>query len=160
MITIEDVKAALEAVARECRYHVDPRLERKLAPRYVEHGEPCCLVAVILHRLGFTTAQLKQLDTEPGTDGGGIILSESQHPLLKRVDPVALALLVYIQRRQDIHAEEWALVADRALQRGRYAPDTQRVRGYAYDKAARMVSSDPFPWNQPPADVTAERRPI
>lgn len=159
MITVEDVKAALEAVARDYRYHVDQRVERKLAPRYVEHGEPCCLVAVILHRLGFTIAQLKQLDTESGNDGGGTILSESRHPLLKRVDPVALALLAYMQKRQDIHAEEWSLVADRALQRGRYTPDKEREHGYAYDKAARMWNSDPFPWNQPPADLSAERKP-
>jgi hypothetical protein len=96
VITLAHVKTALEAVVREKGSHVDDRVDRKLPPRYVEHGEPCCLVANILHRCGFTIAQLKQFDTEPGHGGGGgIILTESRHPLLKRIDPAALELVVW-----------------------------------------------------------------
>lgn len=148
MITVAQVKATLAAVAAEQSDHMDARVDRKLAPRYVEHGQPCCLAAVILHRLGFTIAQLRQLDTEPGTSGGGVILDQSRHPLLRRVAPEARALLAYVQKRQDSGRETWAEIADRALQRGRYAPDQQRQCGYAFDRAARSWTSDRFPWNK------------
>lgn len=151
-ITVDDVAAALDAVARERGRRTDDRVERKLAPRYVEHGQPCCLVAVVLHRLGFTIGQLKQFDAESGPGGGGIILSQSRHPLLKRIEPLARQLLVYVQRRQDMGGEDWPQIVDRALQRGWHVPDENRLHGYHYDKAARMFSQSLFPWNAPTTD--------
>lgn len=139
MITVEQVKTTLAAVAGEDGEHQDARASRRLEPRYVEHGEPCCLVAVVLHRLGFTVAQLRQLDTEAGTAGGGIVFRESRHPLLKRIDPAARPLLAYIQDEQDA-GRPWAEVADRALQRGRFDP--AQHQGWIFNRPR------PHPWNE------------
>jgi hypothetical protein len=141
VITTEQVKEMLAKVADERGDVVDQRVERNLAPRYVEHGQPCCLVAVVLYRLGFTVAQLRQLDTEAGTTGGGIIFAQSRHPLLKRIAPLARDLLDYVQRDQDCPGQPWSTVADRALQRGRFNPDEQRAMS-SFNIPA------PHPWNE------------
>lgn len=146
MITTEQVKAALDEVARERPGHIDGRVARQLAPRYVEHGKPCCLVGVVLHRLGFTVAQLRQFDNESGRGGGGIRFAESRHPLLQRITPEARLLLDYLQRRQDIR-EDWAVIADRALQRDEFTADPVREQPMFRDHIAGQWAYETFPWN-------------
>lgn len=148
MITVEQVKELLAKVAEEQPERADARVERNLAPRYVEHGEPCCLVAVVLHEAGFTVPQLRQLDTEPGNVAGGVVFAQSRHPLVKRIAPGARRLLDYLQRRQDQGRESWADLADRALQRGKYTPTPQQSSPYHYDNVARRWAYETFPWNQ------------
>lgn len=151
MITLVDIRTALDQVAAERPEHADDRVARSLPPRYVEHGKPCCLVAVILHRCGFTVPQLRQLDTESGRGGGGIKFAESHHPLLRRIAPEAHPLLDYLQRRQDTGREDWATIADRALQRGRFTPDTARQCSLGRDHIARQDAGRPFSWNTVPS---------
>lgn len=152
-ITVNQVKATLDIVAYRDRYQADAPVGRHLPTRFVEDDKPCCLVAVILHELGFTIPQLRQLDAETGNDGG-IMLGQSRHPLLRRINPDALELLAYVQKRQDMD-ETWVQVADRAMQRGQYATNYQgRERGWQYDKAARAWTNDVFPWNRPSSEHT------
>jgi hypothetical protein len=148
MITVEQVKQALREVAEEQTGQVDARVERNLAPRYVEHGQPCCLVAVVLHRLGFSVAQLKQLDAEPGRQGGGVVFGQSRHPLMRRISADARQLLDYVQVRQDRGWDNWQDIIDRALQRDRYAPDPRHRSPYHHDPVAGSWAYEVFPWNR------------
>lgn len=148
MITVAQVKDALEMVAAGQAEGGDARVARNLAPRYVEHGQPCCLVAVILHELKFTVPQLRQLDAEPGKGGGGVVFSESRHPLVKRIAPGARQLLDYLQRWQDQGSESWADLADRALQRGKYTPHRGTCSPWHRDHVARRWAYETFPWNE------------
>jgi hypothetical protein len=112
MITFAEVAAAARAVAAEKPDWIDVRAVRDLEPRYVEHGKPCCLVAEVLTRLGWSKTNLKQLDHEPGRSGGGIKFAESRNLMLRRIDPLGLQLLDYLQRHQDT-ARTWGeVVAD------------------------------------------------
>lgn len=153
MITVAQVKQTLSELAAEQGGHVDARVARQLAPRYVEHGQPCCLVAVILYRLGFKVPQLRQLDAEPGMKGGGVQFGKSGHPLMKRIEPDARTLLDYLQVNQDSGRGTWSDVADRALQRGEYTPDG-RHRPYHHDHAAGMWAYEVFPWNADTVQVS------
>lgn len=111
MITLHDVTTAVDSVTAEQPDRVDARVGRDLAPRYVEHGRPCCLVAEVLTRLGVRIGVLKDLDVESGPGGGGVRLHLSRHPMLKRFDPVALELLAEVQHQQDL-GRSWREVAD------------------------------------------------
>lgn len=100
---LEQIICITNEIVSQYPDRVDVRAERGLAPRYVEHGEPCCLVAKVLTRLGWSVSQLKMLDCE-GLEkhrGGGVQLALSQNLLLKRISPDGLAFLNYIQQRQD-----------------------------------------------------------
>ena len=104
-ITLDAVIDTLRALAEELPDKVDPRVGRGLPPRYVEHGEPVCLVAVLLHRLGYSVGHLKQLNREgpqaAQASTGGVVLGRSRNPLLRRIDPVARDLLDAVQAKQD-----------------------------------------------------------
>lgn len=158
MITVAQVKASLIAAADEHGEHIDARVERQLPPRYVEHGKPCCLVAVVLHDLGFTVPQLRQLDHEAGRHGGGVMFDQSRHPLLRRISPEARNLLSYVQRRQDTGHAAWTEVVDQALQRGRFAPDQPRAV-FNYDRIAGAQANTWFAWNQPDEVARNDDRP-
>jgi len=109
------VKAIVRAVAAEYPDRVDARAGRGLAPRYIEHGAPCCLVAEVLCRLGWSVDQLQQLDHEGGRRGGGIRFAESRNPMLRRIDPTARELLAHIQSQQD-RRRTWDAVVAEAFQ--------------------------------------------
>lgn len=114
MITVEAVKAALDKVAENQAEHVDPRVQRSLEPRYLEHGHPCCLVAAAMVELGISTGLLRQLDREGGRRGGGVVLRDSNNPIRKRFDPIAWKLLCAAQEHQDRGAT-WQSVVDSLL---------------------------------------------
>ncbi len=104
-IKLSTVIDTLQALAEEFPDKVDPRVDRGLPPRYVEHGEPVCLVAVLLHRLGYSVEHLKQLNREGSqaaqASSGGVVFGRSRNPLLRRISPVARNLLDAVQAKQD-----------------------------------------------------------
>lgn len=106
-INASDVARELVALVEIEPQRVDRRPGDDLAPRYVEHGRPNCLVAAILSRLGISMGVLKQLDRESGRFGGGIILRLSEHAIRRRFTPRAWAMLDYLQRQND-HGVTWA----------------------------------------------------
>lgn len=134
-IGLDAVREVLREVAAAHPQRVDPRVRRGLAPRYCEHGQPACLVAVVLARLGWTPRQLRQLDREDLTPSagsvGGIQLAGSRHPLVRRIDPIALRMLDEVQRQQDRGGWfTWSRVVAAVLQEddhGRYQRASGRV---------------------------------
>jgi hypothetical protein len=115
-ISVDEVSRELKAVALADPEHVDPTAdEEHLVPQYVHHGRPNCLVARVLVRLGYSTDLLRDLDRERPVGEllhSGVRVSESRHPGLRRIDPVALKLLQYCQDQQD-RGQRWgAIVAD------------------------------------------------
>lgn len=143
LIGLAEVKHALNAVAAEEPQHVDDRVERGLSPRYVEHGKPCCLVAVVMYRLGISLGMLRQLDREqhePGTSGGGIVLRQTRSPIVGRFSPLAWDLLCEAQARQD-RGFAWRDVVDGLLRPRR--------------SAAGTLAPKPYPWNQAEDETTA-----
>ncbi len=103
-ITAAHVVAVLEDLAQAEPDRVDPRAEAGLLPRYLHRGQPNCLVARVLVRLGYPTTLLRALDREFPTGElvhGGVEISSSRHPALRRLDDNAKALLQYVQRKQD-----------------------------------------------------------
>lgn len=123
-ISVTDVRTALVEVVSEDPEHADPRVVDDLPPRYIAQGEPVCLVAKVLTRLGFSVGVLKQLDTEPRIGDilhKGVKVAESRHPALRKIDPVALRLLAYVQDQQD-RGQKWANIVGEAFNRSRYLP--------------------------------------
>lgn len=109
-IHVADVRAALTEIAARHPDRRDPRVRDDLPPRYVHRGEPACLVALVLIRLGFSQGVLKALDQEHPTGAlceAGVRLAESRHPALRKIDPVARQLLQYVQDQQD-RGQRWA----------------------------------------------------
>lgn len=78
----------------------DPRVARGLPGRYMEHGEPCCLVARLMFKEGISTGQLKELDA-PRTGGGGLDLRSVRGPIKHRYTPKAWDLLLFLQKCND-----------------------------------------------------------
>lgn len=116
-ITVADVKGALETVARADPDHVDRRPAEGLPSRYVEQGKPACLVARALARLGFSVGVLKALDAERPVGellAPGVRVEESRHPALRKLDPMALRLLQYVQDQQD-SGRRWGRVVGDAF---------------------------------------------
>lgn len=117
-ITVDDVKAVAEEIARADPDHVDPRAQAEgLVPHYLVNGKPACLVARVLTRLGFPTGVLKDLDREnPVGDifNSGVKVTESRHPAMRKIDPVALTLLQYLQDQQD-RGERWGRIVGDAF---------------------------------------------
>lgn len=96
-IGVGEVIRVMDQVIEHYPADSDARIDRSrlLGGRYAEHGEPCCLVGVMLIRFGASVATLKDLDREDEE------ISDSKHPYWKRFDPVALSLLAFLQRQND-----------------------------------------------------------
>lgn len=123
-ITVEQVRTALERIAATYPNRRDRRAG-VLPARYIDRGRPNCLAALALQRLGFSMGVLRALDREHPTGDivhAGVRVNESRHPALRRVDQRALALLDYIQRRQD-NGHTWGEVISEALTPTRLLPD-------------------------------------
>lgn len=88
----------LRQVASEFPDRVDHRSGLRRA-RYVEHGEPHCLVAVVMARLGTPVGQIAELDRQ--RPDGTVRIDTSNHPAVRRFTPVARELLGRVQRLQD-----------------------------------------------------------
>lgn len=101
LITVNQVRVELDRLAVEHPDRADPRPAGGQPPRYVVNGQPACLVAHVLHRLGMSVGALRALDHETGRRGAGVRINESRHPALRGADPRALALLAYVQFVQD-----------------------------------------------------------
>jgi hypothetical protein len=98
---VQKVSAALDQVIESNPLHTDRRASTgKLGCRYMEHGEPACLVACVMAQLGVSLGVLKMLDDE-GTAPGSVQLRGTIHPIRKRFTPSAWDLLVYLQREND-----------------------------------------------------------
>lgn len=90
----------LRDVTSEQPDRVDERHRLRTA-RYVVHGQPHCLVAVVLDRLGVSTGAIAQLDRQRRPGESSIQLSKGRHPITRRFTPGALALLDRAQELQD-----------------------------------------------------------
>lgn len=103
-ITVNDLDLLLRPMITEFAGVTDPRARAKQPPRYLHAGEPGCLVAVILARAGISTGVLKELDRELAerrSPNAGIQFRNTKHPVLRRFDPTAVALLHYLQVQND-----------------------------------------------------------
>jgi hypothetical protein len=112
--TAERFVTLLQAMPAEVRARVDERVRRDLDPRYVEHGEPCCLVAYLLLEAGVEQRTLRDLDREMTAGAGTVELRHSRHPFWSRFEPSARQLLEFLQIIQD-YGRTWGEVADEAL---------------------------------------------
>lgn len=79
----------------------DPRVARGLPGRYLERGEPCCLVAHLLFRQGVSTGMLREMDRTGGKGGGGQYLFDLKLPVKHRYTELAWELLCYLQGCND-----------------------------------------------------------
>jgi hypothetical protein len=124
-ITVDVVHAALLEVVEEEPERRDRRAEDGLCARYMDQGQPNCLVAKVLLRLGYSTGVLRQLDREFPTGElchAGVRVVESRHPALRRIEPAALKLLQYVQDQQD-RGHEWGAIVGDAFRRNRFFSD-------------------------------------
>jgi len=116
-VTAADVKHALDRVVDDDPARTDRRIEAHLNPRYLDQGQPTCLVAELLIELGYRTALLRDLDREHSVGhvaATGVRIHESRHPALKRLDPKARRLLQFLQNRQD-RGQCWDFIAEQAF---------------------------------------------
>lgn len=103
-ITAAEVRTALEDVADTDPRHIDQPAGAGLPARYIANGRPDCLVARVLVRLGFSVGVLRALDEEYPVGelcAPGVHLAESRHPALRKLDPLALRLLDYVQNQSE-----------------------------------------------------------
>lgn len=117
-IGVDLVRAAMNEIVVTAPTHVDHRATDGLPARYVEHGQPVCLVAKILVRLGYSVAVLKELDREYPMGEiihAGVQIGRSRHPALRKLSPEALALLQFLQDQQD-RGLSWGRIAVKAFQ--------------------------------------------
>jgi hypothetical protein len=127
---VADVRRVLDELVAE-----DPergaRRAREGAPaRYLDHGKPDCLVAVVLHRLGASLGVLRALDQESGSKGAGAMLRFVQHPWRRRVEPLAWDLLCFLQRENDAGAS-WGQARTQAFTLDRYWKRVHPPHAYA-----------------------------
>lgn len=123
-ITVAQVRAVLEEIAATEPDRRDRRAGL-LPPRYVDQGQPNCLVALVLERLGISLGVLRQLDQEHPTGEivhAGVRVAESRNPSLRRFDRAALDLLDHVQRQQDA-GRTWGSIVCDAFNRTRFTPD-------------------------------------
>jgi hypothetical protein len=98
---VQDVRRALDELVESSPDTQDRRvLSDVLVPRYVEHGEPTCLSACIMVKLGVSVNVLKTLDRY-GSDHQPVQLASVDHPLRRRFTAEAWDLLAYLQRHND-----------------------------------------------------------
>lgn len=129
-IDVAQVRVVLERIAA-----TEPgRRDRRagvLPARYLDQGQPNCLVALVLHDLGISIGVLRALDREYPTGEiihAGVRVVESRNPALRRFTPNALKLLDYVQRRQD-DGQPWGALIKQALTPDRFtAPWLSRRR--------------------------------
>lgn len=117
-IDVDQVRTAMNEVVFTAPGHVDRRAENTLPARYVEHGEPVCLVAKILMKLGYSIGVLKELDREYPMGEivhAGVLIGSSRHPALRKIQPEAIALLQFLQDRQD-RGWTWSQIALKAFE--------------------------------------------
>ena len=104
-LTVDMVRQAMNGVVDESPAHIDPAPhDEYMPPRYLnDHGQPDCLVAKILVKLGFSAAVLMELDHEyrQGHWHPGVRIGESTHYSLCKIEGRALALLAYLQSGQE-----------------------------------------------------------
>lgn len=109
------IRTALDAVVAEQPERVDRRASTgELAPRYVEHGAPGCLVAAVLYRMDISLGLLKQLDREM-KGPGGVLLWASSHAIRRRFTPAGWALLGALQACND-QGSTWQRARERVFQ--------------------------------------------
>lgn len=127
-ITVGVVQEAMREVVQANPARADRRPVNGLRPRYVEKGEPTCLVAMILAKLGYSTGVLKALDQEHPVGelcAAGVRVQESRHPALRKIDPLARMLLQYVQDKQD-SGYRWDQIMRAAFSTGPFGLDRRR----------------------------------
>ncbi len=121
-ITVAAVSDVLRSIVAEHPGRCDRRATDGLPARYIDRGQPNCLVAMVLVRLGFSTGVLRALDQEhPVGDlcQPGVKVAESRHPALRKIDPLARQLLQHVQDLQDLGCR-WDDIVSRALTPARW----------------------------------------
>jgi hypothetical protein len=111
-ITVPAVRAVLEEVVAQYPNRIDRRAIDDLPARYIDRGQPNCLVALVLTRLGFSPGVLRALDQEHPTGSlvdAGAKVAESRHPALRKLHTDARLLLQYVQDHQD-RGEQWSRI--------------------------------------------------
>lgn len=128
-ITVAAVREVLRDLATEFPGRADRRAADGLPARYIDRGQPCCLVALVLTRLGYSVGVLRALDAEHGTGNviAGVQIGESRHPALRKVDPLARRLLQHIQYMQD-RGCAWDKIISEAFTPSRWFPRQDRER--------------------------------
>lgn len=119
--TVESLRPLLRDLAVEFAGCYDERARKGQLSRYLHAGEPGCLIAVVLTRLGFSVGVLGELDREASqrrTPNAGVRINASRHPIHGRFDRKALWLLDYLQQQQDA-CRSW----DEAIRSAFCAPD-------------------------------------
>ncbi len=114
-ISVASVRDALRAVAADYPGRTCIGRVNGAPARYVRHGRPDSLVALVLARLGYSTGVLTALDAEHPVGSvceRGVTVDESRHPALAKLDPLARQLLAYVQTRQDAGRPWDRIVAD------------------------------------------------
>jgi hypothetical protein len=129
--TVSDVFRILDELVADNPERVDRRSQGLDQPplRYVENGQPNCLVAVLLHRLGVSVGVLRQLDREGGKFGGGILLWATEHAIRRRFTKPAWLLLDALQGVNDLGCT-WKRCADAARDRGHWM--ARRSHGHVW----------------------------
>lgn len=137
-VTVALLHEHLAQIVAQDPGRVDERPELELPPRYVTNGEPACLVARLLTRLGYSLGILRDLDREYARGelrNAGVRIAESRHPALRRLDPDARALLEYLQRGQDAGLS-WGTIAHKAFAPCRFGRGVdQRKRPWLYHRS-------------------------
>lgn len=124
---VSQVREVLDTICATMGDHTDKNPSGGLNPRYLDQGQPACLVGMILAHLGFSPGVLRELDKEHAA------LPYSSHPILKRFSPDARALLEFLQSRND---GQWTW--------GRARREAFRVRNYWRTLNPRFAL--PGPW--------------
>lgn len=118
-ITVDMVRSALEGVVADDPQRVDWRADLDQPARYLDNGQPSCLLARVLVKLGFSAGVLQELDREYPTGEiihAGVPISASRHPALVKIDPIAMRLLQFVQDQQDV-GRDWTAVVRAAFRR-------------------------------------------
>lgn len=113
--TLNQVRCSLEKLAAVDPSHVDDRAGRGLAPRYTEHGKPCCLVANVMIDLGIKFSVLRSLDREGEgrrRPNGGIELKNTKNPIRKQFERDAWSFMCHAQHLQDRQVPWGEIIAE------------------------------------------------
>ena len=121
-ITVAAVRAALEDVVAANPGKAGHPLRDDQPSRYIEQGQPSCLISLVMLRLGFSKGVLRALDEEHPTGEilqTGVTIEESRHPALKKITEDARRLLQYVQEAQD-RGVRWDRIVTDAFRRQRW----------------------------------------